>query len=286
MPGSLFVVATPIGNLEDLTFRALRTLREADLIAAEDTRRTSKLLAHYEIRKPLISLHEHNETRESPKLVSRMLAGESIALVTDAGTPGIADPGAALVRSARAAGLKIVPIPGPSAVVTAMSVAGAEVPEFSFFGFPPVKGSERTRWFERLATTDHPAVFFEAPHRIERTLGECRELLVKRHILVTRELTKINEELVFKPINESLSDINNIGEFCVVVIPDHKQNKDRTDISSIQDQALDLFESIAASPLISMDLALELTALKLDLSVTDAKKAIKKAKILAKQQNK
>ena len=115
MPGTLFVVATPIGNLEDLTFRALRTLREVDLIAAEDTRRTSKLLAHYEIRKPLVSLREHNEVRETPRLVARLQAGESIALVSDAGTPGISDPGARLVRAARDAGLRVVPIPGPSA---------------------------------------------------------------------------------------------------------------------------------------------------------------------------
>lgn len=286
MPGCLYVVATPIGNLEDLTFRARRILTEVDLIAAEDTRRTSKLLAHYEIRKPMVSLHEHNEAKESPRLVSRMMAGESIALVTDAGTPGIADPGAGLVRCARAADVRIVPIPGASAVVTAMSVAGASVPEFSFFGFPPVKGSDRVQWFTRLAETDHPSVFFEAPHRIERTLSECKEKLVERHIFVTRELTKINEQLVLRPNSESFGDINQLGEFAVVVIPDIKDTKVKKDIGAIQNQALDLFDSISASPLISMDLAVELTALKLNLSETDARKAIKKAKILVKQQNK
>src|SRR4249919_900590 len=124
MAGTLFVVATPIGNLEDLTFRALRTLREVDLVAAEDTRRTSKLLAHYEIRKPLVSLREHNETRETPRLLDRIEKGEQVALVSDAGTPGIADPGAGLVRAAHERGLKVVPIPGPSAVAAVMSVSG------------------------------------------------------------------------------------------------------------------------------------------------------------------
>src|SRR5580765_3703242 len=137
MAGTLFVVATPIGNLEDLTFRALRTLKEVDLIAAEDTRRTAKLLAHYEIRKPLVSLREHNEARQSPRLLDRIAAGERIALVSDAGTPGIADPGARLVRAAHERRLQVVPIPGPSALVTAMSVSGYEADQFVFAGFPP-----------------------------------------------------------------------------------------------------------------------------------------------------
>src|SRR5690349_17841426 len=132
MPGALFVVATPIGNLEDLTFRALRTLKEVDLIAAEDTRRTSKLLSHYEIRKPMVSLREHNEVRESPRLVARMAAGESVALVTDAGTPGISDPGARLVAATHAAGLKVTPIPGPSAVTAALSASGFSADSFVF----------------------------------------------------------------------------------------------------------------------------------------------------------
>src|SRR5580765_2190222 len=150
MPGTLCVVATPIGNLEDLTFRALRTLREVDVIAAEDTRRTAKLLAHYEIRKSMVSLHEHNETRESPRLVARMLTGESIALVSDAGTPGIADPGATLVSAARAAGVPIVPIPGPSAIAAALSVSGVSGSEFLFAGFPPSSGQAREEWLDQV----------------------------------------------------------------------------------------------------------------------------------------
>jgi len=285
MPGTLFVVATPIGNLEDLTFRARRILGEVDLIAAEDTRRTSKLLAHYEIRKPMISLREHNEVRESPRLVARMLAGESIALVTDAGTPGIADPGAKLVKAARAGGLTIVPIPGPSAVIAAMSVSGAEAPEFSFFGFPPPKGTDRENWFKRLASTPHPSVFFEAPHRIERTLSDCRKYLAKQQIIISRELTKINETLVVYQNNTQHGAINSIGEFVVVVIPEVIDDNRFRQTEELQRDALNLFASLVVAPAISEELAIELTALKLAITPTDARKAIKKAKILVKQQN-
>jgi len=285
MLGTLFVVATPIGNLEDLTFRARRILGEVDLIAAEDTRRTSKLLAHYGIEKPMVSLREHNEYRESPRLVSRMLAGESIGLVSDAGTPGIADPGARLVSATRAAGLKIVPIPGASAVTAAMSISGSEVPEFSFFGFPPPKGTERSEWFSRLAKNTHPSVFFEAPHRITRTLDDCSKYLVKQHILISRELTKLNEEVVFQPNSVTNKVIKEIGEFVIVVIPliDDVQRQQQSE--AIQIEALNLFSQLSSAPGISDDLAIELTALKLDLTPTDARKAVKKAKILVKQQN-
>jgi len=285
MPGTLFVVATPIGNLEDLTFRAKRILGEVDLIAAEDTRRTSKLLAHYEIRKPMVSLREHNETREGPRLVARMRAGESIALVSDAGTPGIADPGARLVQAARAGGITVVPIPGASAVTALMSVSGAEAPEFSFFGFPPPKGTDREVWFARLAKTDHPVVFFEAPHRIERTLEECSKYLVDQQIIVARELTKINETLVTSPNIGSIGAIKAIGEFVVVVIPIVDAGFRQAQTADMQQAALKLFSIISAAPGISEDLAIELTALKLDLTPTDARKAVKKAKILVKQQN-
>ncbi len=285
MPGTLFVVATPIGNLEDLTFRARRILGEVDLIAAEDTRRTSKLLAHYEIRKPMVSLREHNEVRESPRLVARMQAGESIALVSDAGTPGIADPGAGLVRAARTAGLTIVPIPGPSAVAAMMSISGAIAPEFTFLGFPPPKGTEREVWFKRLAAAEHPSVFFEAPHRIERTLSECKSYLAEQQIIIGRELTKLNETVVESPNITSVGDVKPIGEFVIAVIPQPYSHQRTQQTSELQSQALNLFSTLAAAPGISDDLAIELTALKLALTPTDARKAIKKAKILVKQQS-
>lgn len=212
-PGVLYVVATPIGNLEDFTFRALRILKEVDLIAAEDTRRTAKLLAHYGIAKPVVSLRQHNESRETPRLIDKMVAGTRIALVSDAGTPAIADPGARLVRAALAKGLTVTPIPGPSAITAALSVSGLPSTDFVFMGFPPATGSARRAWFERLAQEPRAVVFFEAPHRIQRTLDEAILVLAERQILVHREITKINEELVIT------HKMKPIGEFTVVVAP-------------------------------------------------------------------
>lgn len=284
MPGTLYVVATPIGNLEDLTFRARRILGEVDLIAAEDTRRTSHLLAHYDIRKPMVSLREHNETREAARLVHKLLAGTSIALVTDAGTPGIADPGARMVTAARNAGIPIVPIPGASAVATAMSISGSTVPEFTFLGFPPPKGEERSRWFERLAAMKHPAVFFEAPHRIERTLEDA-EKLVKGQIIVLRELTKLNETVVIRPNIELSEAIKPIGEFCLVLLPEIDESKRADEPEVLQAEALNLFQQLVAGGQVSADLAIELVALKLHVTEAVARKAVKKAKISVKQQN-
>jgi len=215
MSGTLFVVATPIGNLEDLSFRALRTLKEVDLIAAEDTRRTAKLLAHYEIRRPMVSLREHNEARETPRLVKRLAAGESIALVSDAGTPGIADPGTRFVRAAREASLRVVPIPGPSAITASLSASGFPADRFAFLGFPPASGAARERWFDELAREPRTAVFFEAPHRIRRTLEDCQMILVERQIIVFREITKINEESIDRPN----TTVKELGEFCLVIGP-------------------------------------------------------------------
>ena len=215
-PGVLYVVATPIGNLEDFTFRALRTLKEVDLIAAEDTRRTAKLLAHYGISKPVVSLREHNESRETPRLVDKLLSGTRIALVSDAGTPAIADPGARLVRAALARGVTVSPIPGPSAVTAALSVSGLLSSEFVFVGFPPATGAERRRWFERVSQEPRAVVLFEAPHRIERTLADLDLFTVKRHKSIYREITKINEELVTTP------NFTVAGEFTVVVAPEEE----------------------------------------------------------------
>jgi 16S rRNA (cytidine1402-2'-O)-methyltransferase len=218
--GTLFVVATPIGNLEDFTFRALRTLREVDVIAAEDTRRTAKLLAHYDVHTPLVSVREHNEPREAPRLIERLKAGASIALVTDAGTPGISDPGARVVRAVREAGLKVVPIPGPSAVTAALSVAGCPADEFVFRGFPPPAGGKRAEWLDNLASDPRLTVFFEAPHRIERTLGDLESRLSGRKTCVFRELTKIHEEsTIIDSSNSLVKQQNTRGEMVVVVEP-------------------------------------------------------------------
>jgi len=216
MPGTLFVVATPIGNLEDLTFRALRTLREVDLIAAEDTRRTSKLLAHYAVQKPLVSLREHNEARVSADLAGRMASGVNVALVSDAGTPGIADPGARLVATAREQGIRVVPIPGPSAIAAAVSVSGFPTDTFTFLGFPPARGQAREDWFADIAAEQSMVIFFEAPHRIRSTLEGLSKTLGLRPIIVVREATKLHEWMAISP---KAADIVERGEFVVVVAP-------------------------------------------------------------------
>ena len=212
-PGTLYVVATPIGNLEDITLRALRILREVAVVAAEDTRRTGNLLRHYQIATPLTSLHEHNEHRKRTAIVERLLAGESVALVSDAGTPGISDPGALLVAAARAARVRVDPIPGPSAITAALSASGIRLERFAFAGFPPIRSKDRKLWFGWVASlADIPVVCFEAPHRIRKTLIEMQTKLVERPITVARELTKTYEEWSFDaPAAEER------GEFVLIV---------------------------------------------------------------------
>lgn len=276
MPGTLFVVATPIGNLEDLTFRALRTLREVDLIAAEDTRRTSKLLAHYEIRKPLVSLHEHNEDLEGERLVAKLASGSNVALVSDAGTPTIADPGFRLVASARAAGIAIVPIPGVSAVIAALSASGVPADQFSFLGFPPSGGLARDRWFERLATEVNTVVFYESPHRIERTMSDVSELLVNRHTVIGRELTKLNEELV---IWDNKTVVRPQGEFVVVVGPAVQPARAEPEADSVAQFIGQIIEKLS----LGEDAAMRLAASHFEIPAIKVRKLLKKGRILLKR---
>jgi 16S rRNA (cytidine1402-2'-O)-methyltransferase len=218
MPGILYVVATPIGNLEDVTLRALRILREVSLIAAEDTRRTARLLQHYSISTRTTSLHEHNERSRTPSLVARLEAGESIALVSDAGTPIVSDPGTHLVAAAHAAGIRVEPVPGPSAVVAALSASGLVRGEFIFMGFPPSRAKARQDWFVRLAPETRVIVLYEAPHRIRATLEVMLETLGDRIVAVARELTKAHEQLVVRPVSEILAgNIEERGEFTLVI---------------------------------------------------------------------
>jgi 16S rRNA (cytidine1402-2'-O)-methyltransferase len=219
--GTLYVVATPIGNLEDITLRALKVLKAVQLVAAEDTRRTGILLRHFDIEVPIISVHEHNERARVDKIVGRLAKGESVALVTDAGTPGVSDPGATLVSSIRAAGFRIEPIPGASAIATAISAAGINSDGFTFLGFPPIRGKDRKKWFSALeeAIKDRAAIFFEAPHKLRKTLQDL-SLLVDRPIFVGRELTKLHEELILASPNDLLTKwANPHGEFTVIVPP-------------------------------------------------------------------
>ena len=218
MPGILYVVATPIGNLEDITFRAIRVLREVAVIAAEDTRRTARLLQHYSISTPTTSLHEHNERARTPPLIDRLRRGESVALVSDAGTPVVSDPGALLVAAAHAAGIRVEPIPGPSAALAAVSGSGLQGDQVLFVGFPPSRAVARKKWLEELRAEPRIVVFFEAPHRIRDTLADLLAVFGDRVIAIGRELTKAHEELVVKPISLQLEHVKEPkGEFTVVV---------------------------------------------------------------------
>lgn len=219
MAGTLFVVATPIGNLEDISARALRVLREVALVAAEDTRHTGHLLQRFGIATRTTSFHEHSEKGKAAELVAKLLAGESIALVSDAGTPSVSDPGEHLVRLAHEAGIRVEPIPGPSAVVAALSAAGFGSTGFVFLGFPPTKGKERRLWFDRFAAAPAVApvvVFYEAPHRVTSTLGELFRRFGDLEILVAREVTKAHEELTLCRLS-SVTLAEARGEFTLVV---------------------------------------------------------------------
>lgn len=194
--GTLYLVATPIGNLEDITLRALRTLKECDLIAAEDTRRTGVLLKHFDIRKPMLSYFQFNEARRSEELLERLRRGEKVALVTDAGSPGISDPGERVVRAATAAGFRVEPVPGASALVAALTASGLGTEEFHFVGFLPHKSGQRRRQLEELRNIPGTLVFYESPYRVEKLLGELGSVMPERLVVLARELTKRFEEFL------------------------------------------------------------------------------------------
>ncbi len=218
--GALYIVATPIGNLEDITLRALRILREANIIACEDTRRTKKLLNAYAITTPLISLHEHNEKEKSIFVIAKIKSGMQVAYVTDAGTPCISDPGYLLVQAVMGENLPVIPVPGASAVITALSVSGFPVDNFIFYGFPPPKQGKRKHFFEQLKTEEKTIVFYESPARYLAMLQDMREVLGDREIVVTRELTKIYEEIKHGKISDFLKDVlpaRARGEFTIIV---------------------------------------------------------------------
>ena len=239
-PGTLYVVATPIGNLEDVSLRALRVLREAALVAAEDTRRTRKLLSHHGIPARLVSVREHNERVRAPVLVRRLLGGESIALVSDAGTPGLSDPGAALVRTAADAGVRVVPIPGPSAVLAALVASGLPAEPATFLGFLPTRGAERRRALDALRNLPHTLVLFEAPHRLRETLGDLLEALGDRRIAVARELTKVHEEVYRAALTEAVRHFSAHpprGEFTLVIEGTGSGGTDLADTGAAADAA-------------------------------------------------
>jgi 16S rRNA (cytidine1402-2'-O)-methyltransferase len=222
VPGTLYLVATPIGNLEDITLRALRTLKECDRIAAEDTRRTGQLLKYFEISRPLLSYHKFNEAKRSEQILERLKAGEMIALVSDAGSPGISDPGQRVVAAAVAAGLRVEAVPGSCALIGALTASGLPTDEFHFIGFLPRKSGQRMRKLESLLETAGTLVIYESPFRIEKLIGELALVFPERNVVVARELTKKFEEFLRgtpKELIEAIGERSLKGEMVVMIGP-------------------------------------------------------------------
>lgn len=220
MPGKLYICATPIGNLEDITFRVIRTLKEVDLIAAEDTRHSRKLLNYYEIDTPMTSYHEHNKIEKAKYLVEQMLSGKNIALVTDAGTPAISDPGEELVRMAYEADIEVTSLPGPCALITGLTLSGLSARRFSFEAFLPSDKKERQRIISELVNETRTIILYEAPHRLQKTLKELYEALGNRPVAVIKELTKIHETVLRTSLSEAIAlfDIDEPkGEYILVI---------------------------------------------------------------------
>lgn len=221
--GLLYVVATPIGNLDDVTFRAVNVLRDVDLIVAEDTRHSRKLLRFYSIRTPMLALHEHNEEERSVQLLNRLMSGESMALISDAGTPLISDPGFPLVRQATRQDVRVVPIPGPSALVCALSAAGLPTDRFLFAGFPPRQAAKRLRWLREFLRETATLLFYESSHRIIPALTDMAEVFgFDREVVIARELTKLHETFLYGTIAQLLERVGNDpdqqrGEFVILI---------------------------------------------------------------------
>ena len=282
MSGTLYVVATPIGNLEDITLRALRVLREADLIAAEDTRRTAKLLTHYGSDTPTLSVHEHNMRSRIPQLLERLRSGGHVALVTDAGVPGVSDPGVELVQACAEAGVPVDPSPGASAALSAAVVSGFPLTPLTVLGFPPVRGKDRASWFLSLAQIGHTVTFFEAPHRVAQTLGELPQYLGERHICVARELTKAHQEILRGPASEVLEHLGPPrGEFTLVVSPASKIHENK-EIQISDEDALREFGELTNIAGVRRREAIAEVARKFGRSTRDIYAAVERAKNAAR----
>ena len=218
MSGKLYLVATPIGNLEDITLRALRILKEVDYIAAEDTRNTLKLLNHFEIKKPLISNHRHNEEDRENGLIEKLKEGKSIAVVSDAGTPGISDPGEVIARRAIEENIDVIPIPGACAAINALIASGLDTKEFVFLGFLPLNKKLRKEKLEEIKNENKTLIIYEAPHKIKDTLNDLKDVVGVRKIVLAREITKIHEEFIRGNINEIIEKSENLkGEMILLI---------------------------------------------------------------------
>ena len=235
--GTLYLVATPIGNLDDITLRAIKVLKEADLIAAEDTRHTLKLLNHLEISKPMISYHRHNEEFRCDYLIKELKEGKNTALVSDAGTPGISDPGEEIVKECIKENIKIVPIPGACAMVNALITSGISTKEFCFYGFLPLNKKNRKEKLEEIKDMNKTVILYEAPHKIKNTLEDLEKILDKgRKVVLAREITKIHEEFIRGTINELLEKSENLkGEMVLIIEGNHKEKENELCNLSIEE---------------------------------------------------
>ncbi len=236
MAGTLYIVATPIGNLEDMTFRAVRILGEVDLIAAEDTRHSLKLLNHFNISKPLTSYFDHNKKLKGEKILCILRQGKSVALVSDAGTPCVSDPGYQLVRAASEENIQVIPVPGSCAAIAALSASGLPTDIFTFAGFPPPRGGKRRAFFSSLSGLPGTLAIYEAPHRLLDSLADIREIMGDREIVVARELTKIYEELIRGAVSnviERLSAAKVRGEIAILVAPGQAEKSESEDLETL-----------------------------------------------------
>ena len=222
--GKLYLVATPIGNLEDITYRAIKILNEVDLIAAEDTRQTLKLLNHYEIKKPLISYHRHNEEIKVEGLIEKLNEGKNIAIVSDAGTPAISDPGEIIVKEAIKENIDVVPIPGACAAINALIASGLDTKEFCFLGFLPLNKKNRKQQLENIRKENKTIILYEAPHKLKQTLSDLEKILDNRQIVIARELTKIHEEFIRGTVSEVIQEYNEPkGEHIILISGNYKK---------------------------------------------------------------
>lgn len=239
MSGTLYLVATPIGNLEDITFRAIRILKEVDLIAAEDTRQTLKLLNHYEINKPLISYHRHNEEVKQEVLIQKLKEGQNIALVSDAGTPVISDPGEVIVKEALKENIKVIPIPGACALINAVIASGLDTKEFSFFGFLSLNKKLRKEKLQEIKKENKTIILYEAPHKLTTTLKDLSEVLEDRKIVVARELTKIHEEFLSGTASEILENYPEPKGEHIILIEGNKIKEETEEQKNIKEMTIE-----------------------------------------------
>lgn len=225
--GNLYIIATPIGNLEDITLRAIRILKEVDLIAAEDTRHTLKLLNHLEISKALISYHRHNEEIRAEELIKELKTGKNIGLVSDAGTPGICDPGEEIIKKCIEESIKVVPIPGACAMINALITSGISTKEFIFLGFLPLNKKSRKEKLEEIKNANKTIILYEAPHKLKNTLNDLSDILQSREVVLARELTKIHEEYIRGTVKELMEKTDNLkGEMILIIEKNNKDNEE------------------------------------------------------------